>query len=344
MRRALLALLLFVLPLTGTAGEVKPLFASDEPLQVTIEAPLRGLARDTDPAPEYRPAKFSFVDAAGVQQSFDIGIRPRGKNRRKKEVCDHPPLRLNFRGGQVKDTLFDNQDKLKLVVRCRRGASFEQYVLQEYLVYRLYNLLTEHSFRVRLLDVTFIESGGKGKPRTSPAFIIEDRRHMAKRGGYKYRTPESIQRFELDESSSTLLGVFQYFIGNTDWSMLSGPDDHCCHNSVLIAEKNKEPYIPVPYDFDYSGIIDTPYAVPAKSAKVKTVRQRAYRGFCKPQPVLDKALDRFREQKQAIYDLYNNQPGLSSGTLKKTIRYLDEFYATIDEPKKLEKYIVGRCR
>ena len=343
-RRFLSVMMLAWVPAIGQASGEPPLFASHDVIEVTINAPLKALVNDNDAEPGYRPATLQYDDADGNTHTLDIGIRPRGKNRRKKEVCEFPPLRLNFRSSQTAGTVFAGQDKLKLVAHCRRGSSFRQYVLQEYLVYRVLNQLTEQSFKVRLLSVTYNSTDSRKKPLNSHAFVIEDRDHMAARGGFEYRAPQSIRRHELDDEAGTLVGVFQYLIGNTDWSMLDGPgDDRCCHNMVLIS-RNDGAYVPVPYDFDYSGIINTPYAIPSQAVKIRSVRTRVYRGFCKPPELLAATLQRFRDKKQEIYDLYSGQPGLASATVTKTTKYLDEFYKTIDDERRRERRIVGRCR
>ncbi|MBT8132328.1 MAG: hypothetical protein KJO35_08670, partial [Gammaproteobacteria bacterium] len=134
-------------------------------------------------------------------------------------------------------------------------------------------------------------------------------------------------------------------IGNTDWSMLASPPGatRCCHNTILISPDDG-PYVPVPYDFDYSGIINTSYAVPSESTGLQSVRKRAYRGLCPLQGDLDSTLQKFRDNKDAIYALFNQQPGLSKGTLKKTTIYLDQFYKTINDPRRVKRNIIDRCR
>lgn len=322
-----------------------PLFVSDEPIDVVIEAPLRALLNDRSEEPEYRVSQLRYTDKAGVTHSLDIGLRPRGKTRRQPDKCKFPPLRLNFKSSQVTGTVFEGQDKLKLVTHCQNKQKvFQQYLLQEYLAYKILNLFTEQSFRVRLLNVTYQSTDSNKKPLTRHAFLIEHHDDMASRNGKTVQKLEKIGRHQLDAEAVNIVEVFQYLIGNTDWSSLDGPgDSRCCHNAVLIA-RDDGPFTPVPYDFDYAGIINAPYALPGKSIRIKTVRTRVYRGYCRPSDILDATLVRFRQQKNVIYDLYRQQAGLSSLVKKSALSYLDDFYKTIDNPARLERKIVSACR
>lgn len=336
---------LLVLCAAGAVATETPLFDSSELLDVTITAPLGELLRDLDPEPKDRPAKLQYTDNTGVTHTFDIGVRQRGKTRRAPDLCKFPPLRINFKTKTTAETIFAGQDKLKLVTHCQDNRKlYQQYVLQEYLVYKILNLLTEQSFKTRLLNVTYVSTDSKRKPLTSYAFLIEDRDRMAARSGYSFQEPTRIERHELNAEAANLIEIFQYLIGNTDWSMLDGPgEDRCCHNTILIANEDGA-YVPVPYDFDYSGIINTPYALPASTVRIKSVRVRAYRGFCRASDLLEATLERYREQQQAIYELYAQQAGLTPATVNKTTKYFDDFYKTINDPRRLERQIVRRCR
>ena len=65
----------------------------------------------------------------------------------------HPPLFVSFGDETARGTLFEGQTMLPLTTHCRDSSSYEQYVLKEYLAYRIYNLLTDKSLRVRLARV-----------------------------------------------------------------------------------------------------------------------------------------------------------------------------------------------
>jgi hypothetical protein len=317
-----------------------PLFQDDTLLEVTITAPFNTIMAER-PKDDSLPGIFKFRDASGADVKFDVDIRTRGHFRH--ETCDFPPLFLNFKKSQVKETLFQNQNKMKLVVHCDDAATYEQIVLREYLAYRILNAVTDESFRVRLLRVVYVNTEKKNKEQVRYAFLIEHKNRLGDRLGVKdleiVRTlVQSIQPEQLNLSS-----IFEYLIGNTDFSPVAGPPgDECCHNYVLFGREG-QPILAVPYDFDQSGFVDAPYALPDKRMRIRSVRQRAYRGRCVNNSYIDASLQRFKDSRAAIYTLIDEQEGLSSRTRNSMLKYVRKFYEIVDDPRKVEKHIVKSC-
>ena len=260
-------------PAASAPSEVDPLFADDTVLEVRIEAPFDRL---TDERPDHKDldGKFSYTDSHGNLNVLDVGVRVRGKLRSTSEICSFPPLRLDFVKSEVAGTLFDGQDKLKLVTHCRnRAVRYEQSLLAEYLAYRIYNQLTDTSFRVRLMHATYVPTDG-GSDLESYAFIIEDKNRLAHRLGIKKPDVNRIRVADLNAAELNLSSVFQYFIGNTDFSPIAAaPGEACCHNHVLFARKGRA-YLSVPYDFDQSGLVNAPYAAPNPKFELDSPRDR----------------------------------------------------------------------
>jgi hypothetical protein len=246
----------------------------------------------------------------------------------------------------VEGTLFEGQDKLKLVVACKLGQDYwEQYVLAEYLVYRMFNLFTPLSFQVRLAKVTYIDSSGEDDTFTRYAFLIEDDDIMATRNeGWKvdWEIGRQLPPTLLERDHAILVDVFQYMIGNTDWSAVE------MHNMELF-QKPPSIYSTIPYDFDVSGIINTRYARPDASLAIRSVRDRLFRGFC-PEQINRQAEDyeavyeEFRSKKERVYDLWRNQVGLDEGRLKDTLKYLDDFFKILDDPRQIQVRMLNQCR
>ena len=318
-----------------------PLFRSNDVLEVTINAPIRQIMRDR-PDSEDIQGTLTYEDPEAGETTLDIGIRTRGRFRRQTDVCPFAPLRLNFR--KTKGTLFAKSDKLKLVTHCRNGSKiYTQTILKEYLAYRILNTLTEASFKVRLLRVTYVDNSNDKVVDTNYAILIEHRDQLAKRIGRKVSSAETTKVSALDGSETNIGSVFQYLIGNTDFSPIKGvPGERCCHNYVLL-EGGEDKMLSVPYDFDVTGIVDAPYAVPNPRFRLRNVKQRLYRGRCENNEYLKTTLQLFSDRRQAIYDLLDTVPDLSGTSLKKARRYIDEFYKTIDSPKHVDRYIVGKC-
>ena len=327
----------------AAAADNQLLFDSDATLQVRIDAPISSVRRDRSEE-KYFEGKFHYVDDAGVQQTLELKLRPRGRFRKQPEVCDFPPLRLNFRKKQVKDTLFDGQDKLKLVTHCKSSSEkYQQNLLQEYLAYRILNTATDRSFRVRLLEVTYADAERGGAEMTKYAFLIEDEDLLAERLEMQLSKVRKLSYDQLDDDQTVVFTVFQYLIGNTDFSAILGPeDDHCCHNAILLTNGIGQ-FIPVPYDFDFSGIVDAPYALPGIQFKSKTVTKRIYRGLCAHNELLPGTIGRFQEREQTYRQLVSELDGMSNGTRKGTQRYIDDFYKDVSSPERIQENLIKVC-
>lgn len=325
------------------SAEIQPLFASHDMMTVRIEAPLTTLMKE-QPDVEYLDGTFSYIDSAGQEHSLDLKLRTRGKYRRKKTTCNFSPIRLNFRKKQVDGTEFAGQDKLKLVTHCQtRKKSFEQLVLREYLAYRIMQVLSDKSFGARLMQITYVDTEKDGKSITKYGFVIEDEDDIGKRIGMVAAEVRGIKAEELDPRHANLVSVYEYLIGNTDFSLILGPaDTSCCHNAILFS-KNGPPYTPIPYDFDFSGIVNAPYAEPNPRFSIRSVTNRLYRGRCKNNELLDGTFAYFLEKESEIRNLVTELEGLDNRNRKSVNKFLDGFFEDITDPKAKERKFIRRC-
>ena len=337
---------LFLVFLTLSAAHADhstPLFSNDSLIKATIEAPFRDIMgkRDEEFEP---PGKFIYLDNDGLEYEFDIKVRSRGRFRARKDVCDFTPLRLNFKKKQVVDTEFDGQDKLKLVTHCQSaGRSHEQLILREYLAYRFFAMLTDNAFRVRLLEITYVDSKGKSKKRTRFAFLIEHKDQVAERNHIGFAKVRSLEYSQVEPQQTNLLTVFSYFIGNTDFSAIrAAEDEHCCHNIMLLTGETGQ-FLPIPFDFDFSGIVDSPYAAPGEQFDVSNVTTRVYRGLCRNNELLPSTFAMFEEQHAAMLSLVGSLDALRNKTRKQVRRYVESFYDTIANQAMVEKEFLKEC-
>ncbi len=331
---------------SGGKGATQILFASNDPLTLTIEAPLEAIFKEREQVSSYHPGVVILEDSDGSRVRLDVQLKTRGKFRLNPRHCGFPPLRINFKKKQVEGTIFSGQDKLKLVTHCQdKRADYEQYILLEHLAYRTYNLLTDLSYQVRLARITYVDTEGVREPLTKYAFFIEDEDDMAGRVGWGVVQVPMVPPFEYEQDQLNLAEVFQFLVGNTDWAAFVSPPDKavCCHNITVIG-RPAGPVYPVPYDFDWTGLVSARYARPDPSLPIRSVRQRLYRGICRDRGQLDATLPAFQEQKEAIYALYQDQEGLEEKQVERTVKYLDEFYEIIGDPKKVKREIHDRCR
>jgi hypothetical protein len=288
-------------------------------------------------AEESHPAEIEYSDAEGNAVTLPLKISVRGGFRKDSINCDFPPLRLNFSNTIVLNTIFEGQDKIKLVTHCRsRNTKYEQNVLKEYLAYKLYNLFSDRSYFVRLVHLTYVDVTGKSDTLRKMGFLIEPTIQMAERNGCEKLDIDKIQQSETDQHKTTILAIFQYMIGNTDWSVWNQ------HNIELIREDTSTRPIVVPYDFDWSGLVNAPYAIPA--GDLPSVRTRMYRNFCLTDAELQLALDEFRQHRDAIYKTCRSVPHISAKELRKTLKYIDAFFEIIENPKKVESEMHQKCR
>ncbi|MFT4737404.1 MAG: hypothetical protein ACI92W_001518 [Paraglaciecola sp.] len=315
---------------------VSPLFSDTSILNVTLAMDISTVTSDIEVRDEHK-GTLTFVDDKGKEVEIDLKIKIRGKTRANPKVCRFPPLRLDLKKKGNDDNIFAGQNKLKLVDHCEEGKNYEQYILQEYLIYKMYNLITDLSFKVRLLRITYEDTAGETAPFTKYGFLIEDEDAMADRNGM-ITGGDVFSQDRCEQSSLDVLTVFQYLIGNTDWGVAAG------HNMKIIGKDSvfKQP-IAVPYDFDYSGLINAHYAKPPANLPITNVRTRIFRGYCRLSGTYEKAFEVFLENRDAIYNLYNSFSRLDEKKKKQIIRYLDSFYETIENPKMAEQEILTAC-
>lgn len=338
------AIVLFLPVLAAAAtgsNEPDPLFASDQIIDVEIEAPFRLLASER-PDDEEVAGIIRYAADDGRLVQFDVAVRTRGRLRRNKQVCAFPPLRLNFKKSDVKDSLFDKQDRLKVVTHCQKHREYEQAVLSEYLAYRIFNALTDKSYRVRLLRVTYTYTDSNKQVR-SFAIFIEHKDRIEKRLDAKTMRIDRALVQDLRLPDLNLASVFQFFIGNTDFSpVAAAPGEDCCHNQVLFAREG-EPHYTIPYDFDQSGLVDAPHAQPDPRFRLSSTRQRLYRGRCVNNGYLPSTLKLFNEKRSEIETLIKDQPGLTKRTARLMLVFIKRFYDTINNPKRLDRELVKKC-
>ncbi|HEY1878808.1 MAG TPA: hypothetical protein VGG68_02630 [Caulobacteraceae bacterium] len=352
MIRAFLGLLVLAAWMVAAPAAASPdLFADGAPpLHLTITAPFGALASKAKYSLDPYPATLAVTDAAGASLSFDIHVRPRGISRRKM-YCAFPPLFLLFDKTAMHGSLFHAQNELKLVTYCSPPADYEQRIMLEYLVYKLYNLITPMSFRVRPAEVTY-RNGPTDRGVTRFGYLIEDVHNVAARNDRKeVKGPSHVVSLaQLDAHATTRVTLLEFMIGNLDWEPLaSAAGEKCCHNIRLLAQPEATPatasmVTPVPYDFDSTGWVDPPYARPPEGVPIDSLTQRYYRGFCAQNGEISAVAQEYRARRADMRALIDNQPGLTAAFREKTDRYLDGFFAVLDDPTKLQTQVLRHCR
>jgi hypothetical protein len=311
-----------------------PLFMDTKPIEFTLVGPYGKIKRQRTGEATYFPGTVSYVGDSGAV-SVPVRLRARGIWRRKN--CEIPPVLMNFTKDSAKKTLFAKLDRVRLTFPCRFNADYEQYVLQEFELYRVQRALTPLSFDVRLAHVTFIDSEKKDTVGTWWSFLSEQDEVFAERNGAKLITQAGAAPGDLEPFESAFFGVFQYFVANSDYSI------RALHNVVLIMKNNE--YVPVARDYDFGGAVNARYAKPPEILKIRAVTERIMRGYCVPAEQFEKVFTLFRDKKDTIYALYSDPLAVSlkPGVVKETLKYFDDFYSVINDPRKSQREIVKAC-
>jgi len=315
------------------------LFDKEEIIRIDIVTDLKNLIRDVNPeTAKYHNGLLTYINHLGENVSISIKLKTRGIFRRSKENCNFPPLTVKFSPDTI-DNLFIDTDKLKLVNVCnRKRNSYQQYLAKEYLVYRMYNLLTDYSFRVRMVKIFYVDINNAIPPFETFGFFVEDMESLNRRTNSKSIKTVGIIQEAVNRSLMDITAIFQYLIGNTDWSV---PRQH---NIKLIVSDSDLIPIAIPYDFDFCGFVNPPYTKPPEIIPILHVTQRYYRGFCRTEKELEPALEVFRKKKEDIHRLIIADTLLTASSKKQAINYINQFYDVIDNPKLIHREFIENCR
>lgn len=310
------------------------LFDSDEVITITLKGNIRKVISDRSVEAKYHPLVLSIEEEKGKMIDIPVSARTRGHFRKLKQNCFYPPLLLKFEQKKKElPLLLRQQSRLKLVMPC----GDDEYIIREWMVYRLYNLVTEKSFRARLVTVKLEDSHTKKKPAPFYGILLEEENQLAKRHQSK-SIERKLSPQQVAREPFLAMALFQYLAGNTDWSV------QYMQNIKLLAADSLAEATAVPYDFDHCGLVNSPYALPAEELRLASVRERRFRGFCVQDiAAYDHVISHFNRIRESIYKLYKDCPLLSASYVKSTLRYLHEFYDIMNDPVARKKELLYPC-
>ncbi len=321
----------------AAAASLPGLFDDSEPLAMELAFDAKALCRNPQRgACADLPATLSYRDALGEEQHVTVALRTRGRYRADTVQCGLPALFVFFTG-DTRSTMFAGESMLPLTTHCARTADYEQYLLEEYLAYRIYNALTSRSLHVRLVRMTYRDTAGRSEPFERYAFFTEHFDSFARRHGVTVRAKKPFDPRSADAMEITTLDLFEYAIGNTDWSAVHG------HN-VLLVENASGFVTAVPFDFDFSGLVDAEYATVSPRLAARSVRQRVFRGVCRADTDWDAAFAHFAARRDAVLKLADEIPDLQPRERADAIDYLEAAFATFASPERRVTDIIESCR
>jgi hypothetical protein len=314
-----------------------PLFTNETPLAVTFTANWGRLRGDRSETSPWRAATMTYTDADGKAVTTPLKVKTHGVWRLKH--CNLPPLRLNFSNKDTKHSVFHDLQKPKMVSVCKDNDGYEQLLLKEMQLYRVYQTVTPVSHRVRTLRVSYADSATGKAEVTRYAFVFEDPDEMADRLGGTLTKAKGAQSDDFDTDALAVAYIFEYFIGNLDFSF------NGVHNAEIVVRNDGSSALPVAYDFDFSGAVNAPYATVEPQFRTKRVIDRLFRGYCSILPAYPAAVALFQSRKDEIYALYRDPIGslLAPGNVKESLEYFDKFYEDVKTPKDVESNVLSTC-
>ena len=260
--------------------------------------------------------------------------RPSGSSSRRRAKDEAGGKTATPGRDELKRSVFEGSENLKLVTHC--SNDYEQFVMREYLAYRAQNLITPWSLRTRLAKGTYIDAASGKTLSTKFAFFLEEEDDLAKRMEGRTAVLPRTSFADHDMDALTQAAIFNFFVGNTDYSIF------VLHNAFLVQTKDKKLHA-VTYDYDVTGMVDPPYALPAKAFNLATVKDRLYRGPCRPAAELEPFFAVYRAKKDEIYKLYADQPELAKGSKESMKGFVDEFYDIINDKGRIKHHFVDTC-
>ncbi len=325
--------------LNDTLSGAINLFGEDTPLYFTLKSDFKKFRKEKYKG-KYQKAQLIYQINDSTKINKQVRIKARGEFRRKH--CSFPPIRLNWRKTEIVKNEFSQYYKLKMVTHCNGLKYYKQYVFKEYLCYKLYNILTDMSFRVRLVNVKYIDTRHrKQKEYETNAFFIEDLEMLAERSNALVLENEKLSQRHVEEQNILQVAFFMFMIGNADWSV---PGQH---NIKLLKSKdyNVKKAWAIPYDFDYTGMVNAIYAIPDEERLgVEKITERVYLGLCKPESKFKPLIEKFKTHKDEFYDEINNFEYLEIQYKKEMTDYLDEFYKVIESENFYTNYLIKHCK
>jgi hypothetical protein len=320
--RLISLLTLLLLPVLASATSIfdRMFSGTEAPLELRLELPVDSLLAKVNGGQD---ALVSFIDVNGQANTWSLGVAIRGKFRRQR--CEFPPLKLNFSKKDLRAAGLETFDKYKLVSSCTSDPLAGNLVLKEYLAYRAYNLLSENSFRVQRLTITYVDVNGNHPDRTEHGFIIEETDELAARiNAEELESAIGQPAHAYEPAAEATQALIQYMVSNGDWSMVLA-------RNIKVYKSADGQLIPVGYDFDFSGWVGAPYASPTSEIGQRSIYQRVYQGYVQPDQTMRDVADHFREQRRPVMDLLDNFMELPTEDRITLRRFVARFFREINQ-------------
>ena len=316
------------------AAETDTLFQSDEIIHIELRSDFSAIQDDRAENAVFHDGELIYYAPGSEAKKFSVKIMVRGHFRRDPVNCDFPPLFVDFRKSEVKNTIFEKQNRLKLVTPCH----YEEDVIEEYIIYKMYNKVTDLSLKVRLVKILYFDTGSNKKLFEKHSFFIEDKEHAAERNN-AFEKDKFLTPFDVNRENFKRMSVFQYIIGNKDWYVTS-------RKNVIIMQPNDTSLAlyAVPYDFDMSGFVNPEYSKPEGVPENLLRDKRIYKGICYTNDEFKEIFELYRELRPVFESIINNQELISKYSKKYILRYISHFYTVIESSELIKQEFLDKCQ
>ncbi len=340
MRHVFYSIFIFLLSVSmlfSQSKEASPLFSNSSPVDVKLGFSIKEVKKETNDS-VYVATEMQYKSDDGTWETIPIDMKIRGNFRKAK--CSFPQLTFKIKKKDRKNTLFDGNKTLKLVLPCQTKSNADALVVKEYLCYKLYDQITDYNFMTRLVNLTlFDENNKKEKTYELKAFFIEDDTPVAKRFDAKMRKELRLHPIRIQDTMSVRHDFFQYMVGNTDWSVLAQ------HNIKVMQLPETKEFIPLPYDFDLTGVVNAPYATVNEDLPINSVRDRLYRGFCRTDELFYHVRDEYLNLEPSFRNVLEEyKEALGEKEYDDVVKYLDRFFDVLKNEGQFKSHILNGCR
>ena len=313
------------------------IFEGDAPMKITLTLDIKRYQKEKYKG-EYMPVHFLYEINDSVAVVKDMRMKARGNFRRSH--CNMAPFWLNIAEANIQNVELQDIKRIKVVTNCKGSTAYNDYVLKEFLAYKIYNILTPVSFRVRLVEMRYVDTGRKNKASEGWAFLIEPEELLAERVGATVIKRDNLPMSLMKPADMDLTALFLYMIGNSDYSVTGR------HNIKILGMPGfgTQGYTPVPYDFDYAGIVNAYYAIPGDNLGIKSVTERYYLGPCSEESVLRPVIEQINQHREDILTMVNDFEYLDLKKRKQVINYIEEYFDMAERVDLLVNDVERTCR
>jgi len=324
---------------SAKTGKVTKLFIQDDQLPIKISYTNKEIKKKTNDS-TYIKTTLNYQDQDQSWKDIEVKIRRRGDFRLNN--CYFAPIKMKIKKSASKGTLFEKNKKLKFAVQCSDKKGTEDYIVKEYMAYKIYEVVSDYHYKVRLLDVFLTEPvNGKEKTFEFTGYFIEDIKLVAKRHGGQ-PIDRNMHPQAQDPVASVQNAFFQFMIGNIDFST------YVQHNEKLIYVDEK--VVPVPFDFDMSGLVNTSYATVSESNNeslpITSVTDRLYRGFKRDPAVIAQVRKEYLDKKLEVIKVIDDLRVyfVNPKQFQEAKAYILGFYKILEDDNLYSKEITNKLR